>query len=124
MTESYPQAERQGRAPAQTQPGLWIGVGLVMIGAMLMLDHVGIHLFRGLNWWALFLLIPAGVILRNVNDAYQAGEHTLNRTMRTQLVVGIMLMALATFYLFGIGTAMLWPLLLIGVGALVIAGRI
>jgi hypothetical protein len=112
------------RVSDRPQPGLWVGVGLVMIGALMFLDQMGIHLFFRFNWWALFLFLPAGAILRNVNDAYQVGGHTLNRTMRTQLIVGIVLMVLAFLCLLGVSAAVFWPLTLIAAGVVAITSRV
>jgi hypothetical protein len=115
MEQNYEMSERQGR-------GLWVGVGLIVVGAVFLLDRMGIHLWWiNLNWWALFILIPGGIILKNVYDAYEANGQTLTRTTRTQLLVGLLMVVFAFSSLAGFGMHVAMPILLIVGGAALLA---
>jgi hypothetical protein len=115
MERNYEMSDRQGR-------GLWIGVGLIILGAVFLLDRMGIHLaWFHINWWALFILIPGGIILKNVYDAYEANGQTLTRTTRTQLLIGLLMVLFAFSSLAGIGMHIVMPILLIVGGAAILA---
>lgn len=115
MEENYVTNERHGS-------GLWIGVGLIVVGAVFLLDRLGIHLWWiNLNWWALFVLIPGALILKNVYDAYEANNRTLTRTTRSQLIIGVLMVGFAFSSLAGFGMHIAMPVLLIVGGAAILA---
>ncbi len=115
MEQNYEMSERQDR-------GLWVGVGLIVVGAVFLLERMGIHLaWFHLNWWALFILIPGGIILKNVYDAYEANNHTLTRTTRSQMIIGLLMVVFAFSSLAGFGMHIALPILLIVGGAVILA---
>ena len=88
---------------------------LLGLGVFLLLNQLNL----GFNWWALFIALPGGIMLRNVARTYrQYGELDSNELIQGML--GLFLLALGGGFLVGvnlfsiIGT--LWPLALITLG--------
>lgn len=119
MTENLPPNERPATAARSTNPALWIGLALLVFGTLKLMETFGLHLNFGFNWWALFMLIPGAIILKNAYDAYQASGQQFTHATRSQLVAGGLLVVLAVVFLFGLSLSNLWPVFLI-VGGLAI----
>ncbi len=123
MAENLPPNERpQVSQPRSSNGALWGGIVLVLLGVYFLLQNLG-YVFRlpfDINWWALFILIPAGAILNNVWRSYKANGDQLVGEARNQLIVGLLIALVAFFFLFEISWGNFWPLLLILGGALIL----
>ena len=74
------------------------------------------------NWWAVFILIPAGWAYVGAWDIYQDNGH-FTRGGASSLTVGILLTLLAFVFLLNIAVNLFWPVLLIAGGvALLLTG--
>jgi peptidoglycan/LPS O-acetylase OafA/YrhL len=116
MARMQYRAER--RAARYTGGGAWIvGVALIALGAIFMLQNMGTVLIH--NWWALFILLPA---LGSFATAYGAYRNSGRLTVvaRSSLIGGLILTAIAGFFLLDLDWARWWPtlLILVGIGAL------
>jgi|SRR5690606_34190689 len=132
MAENLPVNERTEygtHRERRSNSAVWVGLALLLFGGALLLrnlgvlDALGLGFLRGLrfdNWWALFMLIPGAMILKNVYDAYEARGRQLTRESRTQLIIGIVIVGFAVVFLFNLSMEMLWPVILIAVGALLL----
>lgn len=126
MTESLPPNERVHReAPRRerrSNSAVWVGLALLIVGFFMLADNIGFNFLRmfDFEWWALFLLIPGAIVLKNAYDAYEANNQQFNRTTRTQLITGLALIVFAFMFLFNISMSMLWPLALIVIGGLML----
>jgi hypothetical protein len=100
--------------------GWFAGLLLILLGLALLLEKMNIPFF--VNWWALFILIPAFWSFVVAWNIYQA-NHRLARFGAGSLTVGILLTLLALIFLFNLAVGFLWPALLIvgGVALLAIA---
>ena len=119
-------AERRARHEARWQRHAgrhygWIGGSfLVLLGVALLLENMGIPFFT--NWWALFILIPAGWAYVGAWDIYQDNGR-FTRGGASSLTVGILLTLLAFVFLLNIAVNLFWPVLLIAGGvALLLTG--
>lgn len=121
MSENVPSNNMRG---SRSNAAVWLGLGLLVVGIYMLAADFGLPIpqFLRLNfhWWALFLLIPGGIILRNVYEEYEANGRQLDRHMRSRLLIGAVIVGYAAMFLFNINLALLWPLALIGVGALML----
>jgi hypothetical protein len=91
------------------------GLALVLIGALFLLNNLGITYIRAYNWWAVFILAPGLNMLAQAYSRYQdAGRFT--RGARRAGLVGFFLVALAFSFLFNLSWAMLGPAFLILAG--------
>lgn len=96
----------------------WVpGLVLIGIGAYFLLNNFTD--FQLNNWWALFILIPAFGSLGNFMKAYRQ-EGRVNGEARGSLIGGLMMLFVASIFLFGWNWATVWPVFLIigGLGAL------
>jgi hypothetical protein len=100
--------------------GAWIlGVALILVGAVLLLQNLGIYTESLGNWWALFILIPAAGAFGAAWNSYQR-TGGFNEATRASLVGGLILTLITAALLFELRWDIIWPLIiiLIGVGAL------
>jgi hypothetical protein len=110
-------ARRQERAARYG--GAWIGgVVLILLGVVFLLQNTGTRLPE--NWWAFFILIPAGGAFTAAWNSYQRAGGQLDAAARGSLIGGLVLTMVAVTFLLNLNWGILWPVLLIiaGVGAL------
>jgi len=93
----------------------WIvGLALIVFGGLFMLDSFNLVNINLVNWWAVFILIPGVSMTVNGWRAYQEGQSTHSRN---SMMGGLGLILLAFAFLFNIAPELIFPVLLIGVGA-------
>jgi hypothetical protein len=117
-------AERWARREARLQrhagrPYGWIGGAiLILLGVTFLLQNMGIPFL--MNWWALFILIPAFWSFIAARDIYQdSGKLTSGGA--ASLTVGILLTILAFVFLLNLNLGLYWPVLLIVGGIVLLA---
>lgn len=98
--------------------GLWGGVILVFLGIVFLLQQLNM-VGPGFNWWAIFILIPALGALNGAWALYRRNEQ-FDAGVRSSLSSGLVILAVALIFLFGLDWGVWWPLMLIvpGVGVL------
>lgn len=111
--------QRHAERLARRQRLGWVGPGiggivLVIMGFVLLAQNFGAQLPD--NWWAAFLLIPAVGAFVAVSRLYQEHGH-LNAEALVALIGGIVLTLLATSLYFDFGWGLIWPAILIAIGA-------
>jgi hypothetical protein len=117
-------AERFARREARWQrhagrPFGWLGgIFLILLGVVFLLQNMGIPFL--VNWWALFILIPAFWAYAAAWNIYQ-DTGRLTRSGAGPLIVGTLLTILALVFLLNLNIGLFWPVLLI-VGGLVLLG--
>ena len=101
--------------------GAWVGGAiLIALGVIFLLQQMGYSLPA--NWWVVFLAIPAIAALFSAWRSYQR-DGTIAGPARGALISGVILaiIAVAVFFNFDLGA--IWPILLILLGVVVIAGN-
>ncbi len=108
--------ERMARREARRQMrggrsfGWFAGAILVVLGIIFLLQNMGYSVL--VNWWALFILIPAYWSFAAAWNIYQDhGE--LTRGSVSSLVIGLLLTLLAVIFLLNLNLGIFWPVLLI-----------
>ena len=99
---------------------LWIlGLVLVGVGLFFLLGNVLPFEFLS-NWWALFILIPAGFNLNRAWQIYRREGHMTSKA-RGSLIGGLLIGAVGIILLFGLDWGKIWPvfIIIIGIGALI-----
>jgi hypothetical protein len=94
-----------------------VGAVLVLVGIVFLLQTMGA--FFLINWWALFILIPAISAFASAWREYRAsGEITGG--VRGSLFGGVLITLVAIILLFNLDWGLMWPVLLIigGLGLL------
>ncbi len=96
------------------------GIVIIAIGVIFLLGNFGVRVPA--HWWAVFLLIPAVGLLVTAILFYRVDGALTGRAMGP-LVGGILLLAMALAIFFGLNWGLFWPIVLIAVGAAIIARR-
>jgi hypothetical protein len=110
--------KEQGQACTKQQwdyqhSGLLTGVVFVLAGALLLLSRF--TNFELNNWWALFILIPAVSTLGHAWHVYQK-RGRLGQEGGGALTGGLIMLFVASVFLFGISWGMAWPFILVIIG--------
>lgn len=118
-------AERDARREARHAMGGYRGypVGalvLIAIGVIFLLGNFGLHIPA--HWWAIFLLVPAAGLLVTAIRFYRV-DNTFSGRAMGPLIGGIVLLVMALAIFFGLHWGVFWPIVLIAVGAAIIARR-
>lgn len=96
-----------------------IAVVLMVVGLGLLVSNFTNVSFD--NWWALFLFIPAGFMLKNVAADYKSNGRLTNKSTGP-LIAGLAMLVMMVVFLFGLSWSGLWPLGLIFGGIAVLLG--
>ena len=103
-------------------PGIWVAAAILIgVGVVFLLQNMG-YAIPG-NWWALFLLIPAGFSLASAWKGYQRNRNRFGPGMAGSLITALVLIALTLVFLFDLDVNwnVIWPALLIIIGLGVLA---
>ena len=115
--------ERRSVRRADRRAGGWLwGVLLIALGALFMLQNAG-YMASFSNWWALFILLPAFASFSAGWGAYQRSGGQWTRETVGPMLAGLFLLGLTAVFLFNLNLSLFGPLLLIGVGLLLLFGR-
>lgn len=95
------------------------GFGLILIAvgiALLASNTIG---WQIMNWWALFILLPAS---GSIKKAFAIRDRTGHypKEAREALGWGVILLLVAGLFLFGLSWNVFWPILVVGLGLRVI----
>ncbi|MGI9147532.1 MAG: LiaF transmembrane domain-containing protein [Chloroflexota bacterium] len=103
------------RTHQRHHPSAWgSGVVLIGVGLVFLLVNAGLLPTIG-NWWALFLLIPALVLLVNAWARYRA-EGAFTRSAAAMLTGALFPLIVATIFLFNLDWGKMWPAFIIVAG--------
>ncbi|MBN2046053.1 MAG: hypothetical protein JW757_13605 [Anaerolineales bacterium] len=93
----------------------WImGIVLIVVGGLFLLDSFNILDIRMTNWWAVFLLIPG---LSMAVNGWRGYQETQSVSARNSGMWGLILIMIAFSFFFNISWNLIFPVVLIGVGA-------
>ena len=97
-----------------------IGIALILAGGLFMLDTFNIVDIHLTNWWAVFILIPG--INMTVNGVRRQ-QRTGSTASRNTTMWGALLILLAFSFFFNIAWHLIFPVILIGIGAYLLLVR-
>jgi hypothetical protein len=102
-----------------TNPRWLVGGVLILAGVLVFiftLTGFALH-----NWWALFILIPAGGSLLTAHRIYVTNDRKLTAASRGSLIGGAILLLVTLIFLLELPWDKTWPifLILVGVGVLI-----
>ena len=123
MSENYPENQPSSDRGSSFNWSLLVPVGIIIVGVYLLMGNLGINgpnLFAGWNWGGLVLVGLGALILAKAFGPVQAARASgqpLTRHWRNQLVIGFILVLVGASSLVNIANNLIWPLLLVGVGA-------
>ena len=90
----------------------WVGGAiLILIGLIFLFQNFGALQF--INWWSLFILIPAIGAFANAWNEYQKSGGRLTAAARGSLIGGFVLVLITLAFLFSVDIGIYWPIFLI-----------
>ena len=97
---------------------VWVGVAFVLLGILLILQTMGI--VRIVNWWALFILIPAVALLGTAVNSFVRNGGRFTRSVSGPLVGALFIGSVALIFLLSLDWGRVWPVtfVLVGLGML------
>ena len=110
--EASPQRRRKSHNDKWIGGAVLIGIGLIF----LLNNFTGFYFH---NWWALFILIPGLFSFGNAWQNYHEDGRFSERA-RGPFIGGLILVFIASIFIFGLNWGTVWPVFLIiaGIGAL------
>lgn len=114
--------QKQPDTSDQGGPGIWIAAAILIgVGVVFLLQNMG-YAIPG-NWWALFLLIPAGFALAGAWKSFERNGRRFGPGIAGSLITALVLIALTLVFLFDLDVNwdVIWPIALIVVGLGVLA---
>ncbi|HRQ38882.1 MAG TPA: hypothetical protein PLD25_13325 [Chloroflexota bacterium] len=112
--------EEKGGAAEDKGSNWLMALVLIVVGIGLLASNFTQFSFN--NWWALFMLIPAIAMLRNVWADYQAHGRLTSRSTGP-LIGGLATLVLMVVFLFNLSWSGLWPLGFIFGGIAILLGN-
>jgi len=117
---------RSNNGNRRQSSSLWIGLIFIGGGAIVLLNQLGI-LSVELNWWALFILMPAFGALSGAYNRFRATNNLFETGVMIPALIGLFMVALSFSLLVGaswnINWSLYWPVILILIGLGLIFGR-
>ena len=105
---------------------LWLGLIFVFGGIVLILNQLDLLPFE-LNWWALFIMLPAGGFLNGAYNRFRSHGNLLSMDVAFSALVGLFLIGLSFSLLVGaawnINWSLFWPVIIILIGLGMIFGH-
>ncbi|MBN1429066.1 MAG: hypothetical protein JXB07_11825 [Anaerolineae bacterium] len=123
MNTNLPPSEQPKATEIRPNNHALIGLVVIAIGGFFLLRNFGLVDWE-FNWWAFFLLIPAGGISMNVWQEYQHNGKQFTYDLRNKLVVSAIILLTAFMLLTGLDWDRYWPLFLILGGVAVLFNAI
>ena len=105
---------------------LWLGLIFIFGGIALILNQLNLLPFE-LNWWALFILLPAAGMLNGAYNRFRSHGYAYSMDIAFTALIGLFLVALSFSLLVGaswnINWGLFWPAMIILIGLGMIFGR-
>ena len=105
---------------------LWMGLIFIFGGIAVLLNQFDLLPFE-LNWWALFILLPAVGFLSRAYNRFRSGGDVFSMDIAMTALIGLIMAALSFSLLVGgawnFNWSLLWPMIIILIGLSMIFGR-
>jgi hypothetical protein len=100
----------------------WIwGIVLIAVGGIFLLQNM--TPFRLVNWWAIFILIPAAGSFASAWQRYR-DDGRLSSGARGALFGGLIFSTVAAIFLFNLDLGKMWPVFIIAAGLAIMANSL
>ena len=118
--------QSSNKANQKQSSNLWIGLIFIFGGVAVLLNQLGLLPFE-LNWWALFIMLPAAGFLSGAYNRFRANDNLFTMDAAFPAMIGLFLVALSFSLLVGaawnINWSLFWPVIIILIGLGMIFGR-
>lgn len=107
-------------------PNFWMGLIFILGGIIILLNQADLLPVQ-LNWWALFIMLPAVMTLKGAYNRFRANGNQPTPDVLVSGLVGIFMGGLSISLLldaaWDFNWSLLWPLMLIVIGIGMLFGR-
>ena len=119
--------DEQNRTKHEKQSSsIWIGLIFIVGGITVLLNQFDLLPFE-LNWWALFILLPAFGFLSGAYNRYRSHGEAFSMDVAITALIGLFMLGLSFSLLVGaawnFNWNLVWPLILILIGLGMVFGR-
>ncbi|HKZ86001.1 MAG TPA: hypothetical protein VJ793_20395 [Anaerolineae bacterium] len=114
MNENLPPNERPTEISRQRSPAWLAGAVLIIFGVIFLVMNLTGSSIE--NWWAVFILIPAFGSLATAWRIHQSSGGRFTPAARGPLIGGLILLTVASVFLFDLDWGAIWPVFLIVIG--------
>jgi hypothetical protein len=97
----------------------WLLLGGLLFVGFGVLFLIGATVFQSRNWWSIFILLPALVLLIVTGLAYQASDGAFNFWVRLPLSLGLIVLTVATIFALNFSWGWAWTLMVIVPGLVI-----
>jgi len=105
---------------------LWMGLIFIFGGIAVLLNQLNLLSFE-LNWWALFIMLPAAGMLSGAYNRFRSHGNAFSMDVAFTALIGLFMVGLSISLLFGaawnFNWSLLWPSVIILIGLGMIFGR-
>jgi hypothetical protein len=108
------------RGGGHSQNWIW-GIVLIALGGIFLLQNM--TPFRLVNWWAIFILLPAAGSFTSAWRKYKE-DGRLGSGARSALFGGVIFSVVAAIFLFNLDLGKLWPIFIIAAGLAVMVNSL
>ena len=119
-----PQEKSKGNR--QQSSSIWMGLIFIFGGIAVLLNQLGLLSFE-LNWWALFIMMPAAGFLSKAYNRFRDNENLFSMDIAFSALIGLFMVGLSISLLVGaawnINWSLFWPFVIILIGLGMIFGR-
>lgn len=119
MNDNFSELKESEKSYAGQDNNKVFAVVLILVGVAVMVGNLTDYSLE--NWWALFLLIPAGAIFMNMWRDYQVNGR-LTRRSSGAIIPGVIMLAMVAIFLFNLSWVIFWPVAIIAVGLSILMG--
>jgi hypothetical protein len=120
------ESHQQNNSNRKSSSNIWIGLIFIFGGVAVLLNQLGLLPFE-LNWWALFILMPAAGLFQSAYNRFRANDNMFSMDAAMPALIGLFLAALSFSLLvdgaWEVNWSLFWPLIIILIGLGMIFGR-
>ncbi len=120
------ETQEKNKGDRKQSSSIWMGLIFIFGGIAVLLNQLGLLPFE-LNWWALFIMMPAAGFLSGAYNRYRSNENLFSMDVAFPALMGLFMIALSISLLVGdawnVNWSLLWPFIIILIGLGMIFGR-
>ena len=120
------ETQEKNKGDRKQSSSIWMGLIFIFGGIAVLLNQLGLLPFE-LNWWALFIMMPAAGFLSGAYNRFRSNENLFSMDVAFPALMGLFMIALSISLLVGdawnVNWSLLWPFIIILIGLGMIFGR-
>lgn len=119
MNDKISELKETEKATAAPDNNQIFAAVLILVGIVLLVNQFTGDWLK--NWWALFMLIPAGSMFMTVWRDYLENGH-VTRKSSGAIIPGVLILVMLAIFLFNLSWSIIWPAAIVAVGLSILLG--